>query len=190
MAGTNINIAVIPMGINPHGPSHLQISVYHVSWMNVFDRLKQLIHDEHLVEVLQDLALLNHVVEIGFWGNGPKQVSGQKSENRRGMWPSFEFFFGPGKTHPCTRIRDKYLGRCSPCEDRSVVWCCRDWRMIVETLSHGMYAVHPSDFWRHRRSSSPLLFPCFSCLSPSIQYRKPIEKFVEKLSIKDVLNFE
>lgn len=53
--------------------------------MNVFDRLKQLIHDEHLVEVLQDLALFNHVVEIGFWGNGPKRVSGQKSENHRGM---------------------------------------------------------------------------------------------------------
>lgn len=86
MAGTNINVAVIPMGrrINSRRPSHLQVSVYHVPRMNVFDRLKQLIHDEHLVEVLQDLALLNHVVEIGFWGNGPKRVSGQKSENRRG----------------------------------------------------------------------------------------------------------
>lgn len=86
MAGTNINVAVTPMGrrINSRRPSHLQVSVYHVPRMNVFDRLKQLIHDEHLVEVLQDLALLNHVVEIGFWGNGPKRVSGQKSENRRG----------------------------------------------------------------------------------------------------------
>lgn len=86
MAGTNINVAVIPMRrrINSRRPSHLQVSVYHVPRMNVFDRLKQLIHDEHLVEVLQDLALLNHVVEIGFWGNGPKRVSGQKSENRRG----------------------------------------------------------------------------------------------------------
>lgn len=87
MAGTNVNVAVIPMGmeINYCRPSHLQVSVYHVPRMNVFDRLKQLIHDEHLVEVLQDLALFNHVVEIGFWGNGPKRVSGQKSENHRGM---------------------------------------------------------------------------------------------------------
>jgi len=49
----------------------------------ILDRLKKLIHDEDLMDVLKDVAPLNDVVKIGFWGNGPKRVSGQKSENRR-----------------------------------------------------------------------------------------------------------
>lgn len=90
MAGTKVSHDASHSDVNSkwiilRRRSHLQVSVYHVPRMYVFDRLKQLIHDEHLVEVLQDLALLNHVVEIGFWGNGPKRVSGQKSENHRGM---------------------------------------------------------------------------------------------------------
>jgi len=62
---------------------HLQIPVDNVARMYVLDRLKKLIHDEDLVDVLEDVASLNDVVKIGFWGNGPKRVSGQKSENRR-----------------------------------------------------------------------------------------------------------
>lgn len=58
----------------------------------------------------------------------------------------FEFFFGSGKTHPCTRIRDKYPDRCPPCVDRLVVRCSRDSKTIVETLFHGKYAVRLFDF--------------------------------------------
>lgn len=150
--------------------------MYHVSRMNVLDRLKQLIHDVHLVDVLQDVALLNDVVKIGFWGNGPKRVSGQMSENRRGTWPVVKFFFEPGKTHPCTRISDICPDRCSPCEDRSVVWCSRDWRMIIGTLSRETSSARPFGYQRRRRSSSSQPSPCFSCRSPSKRYRKPTKQ--------------
>lgn len=99
-----------------------------------------------------------------------------------------EFFFGPGKTHPCTRTRDKCPGRCSPCEDRAVVRCSRDWRTTVETLSHGMCAARPSDPGKRRRSSSPPPSPCFSCLSPSIRSRMPVERRVNKSLDNDNLS--
>lgn len=54
-----------------------------VARVYVLDRLKKLVHNEDLVDVLEDVAPLDDVVKIGFWGNGPKRVSGQKSENRR-----------------------------------------------------------------------------------------------------------
>lgn len=64
----------------------------------------------------------------------------------------FFFFFGPGLTHPCTRTRDICPGRCSPCADRSVVWCSRDWRTTVGTLFHGTSSARPSGFEKRRRS--------------------------------------
>lgn len=68
--------------------------------MNVFDRLKQLIHDEDLVDVLEDVALLNDVVEIGFWGNGPKRVSGEMSGSRRGHVTSVDSLPRTGLNSP------------------------------------------------------------------------------------------
>lgn len=37
-----------------------------VARVYVFDRLKELVHDEDLVDVLKDIAPLNDVVKIGF----------------------------------------------------------------------------------------------------------------------------
>lgn len=65
-------------------PCHyLQVSVYNVARVYVLNCLEELVHDEDLMDVLQDVAPLNDVVKIGFWGNGPKRVSGQKFEYRR-----------------------------------------------------------------------------------------------------------
>lgn len=37
-----------------------------VTGVYILDSLEQLIHDEDLMDVLEDVALLNDVVEIGF----------------------------------------------------------------------------------------------------------------------------
>lgn len=73
---------------NHRAQHHLQIPVDNVARVYVLDRLKKLVHNENLVDVLEDVAPLDDIVKVGFWGNGPKRVSGQKSENRR-TWRDF-----------------------------------------------------------------------------------------------------
>lgn len=64
--------------------------------MYVLDRPKQLIHDEDLVDVLEEIALLDDVVEIDFWGN----VFQAKCLRIAAARDLRELSFEPGKTHP------------------------------------------------------------------------------------------
>lgn len=49
--------------------TYFQIPMNNVTRVYVLDCLKKLIHDEDLVDVLEDVAALDDVVQVGFWGN-------------------------------------------------------------------------------------------------------------------------